>query len=365
MKKYLGIILAIVMLLSVAACTPTVNPADPTEAPAETDEAIVTEPVEEPTEAPSEEPAEEPTEEPSEEPTEEPTAVTGIADYITLLVNNEPFKVDLDFDGIEDTVLYAQSAIDEYEYYTRITIELGNDNGEDPFLYEVKYSYGVSAWVMDCDPEDSRLDVVVTYCQDSDDWTSAAFRVNGAGTDIDSFVDYCGIMMTENYNYSSEEGFPVIARTDILGTHDVDAYYTVTAEGFKLASPYYTYPMYEDGYMDLELIREMELDLVGEDKGHTSILIGFGETGQEALRYLYEFGSFVGEDMQPTGEKVTLAVGNTITPYATDLESWVCVKLEDGRIGRAEVSPAAGEDEWGYYINGVLQDEYAVIPYAD
>ena len=334
MKKYLGIILAIVMLLSVAACTPTVNPADPTEAPTETDEAIVTEPVEEPTEAPSEEPAEEPTEEPSEEPTEEPEAVTGIADYITLLVNNEPFKVDLDFDGIEDTVLYAQSAIDEYEYYTRITIELGNDNGEDPFLYEVKYSYGVSAWVMDCDPEDSRLDVVVTYCQDSDDWTSAAFRVNGAGTDIDSFVDYCGIMMTENYNYSSEEGFPVIARTDILGTHDVDAYYTVTAEGFKLASPYYTYPMYEDGYMDLELIREMELDLVGED-------------------------------MQPTGEKVTLAVGNTITPYATDLESWVCVKLEDGRIGRAEVSPAAGEDEWGYYINGVLQDEYAVIPYAD
>ena len=31
----------------------------------------------------------------------------------------------------------------------------------------------------------------------------------------------------------------------------------------------------------------------------TSMLIGFGETGQEALRYLYEFGSFIGKDMQP------------------------------------------------------------------
>ena len=42
----------------------------------------------------------------------------------------------------------------------------------------------------------------------------------------------------------------------------------------------------------------------GESLGYvkssnTSILIGFGETGQEALRYLYEFGSFIGEDMQP------------------------------------------------------------------
>lgn len=326
MKKFLGIILAAVLLLSAAACTPTVNPAEPTEAPADTEEAVVTEP---PAEA-----TEEPGEEPTEAPTEEPADVTGMADYLKALENNEPFNVDLNFDGVEDTVLYAQSAIDEYEFYTRITIELGNSDVKDPFLYEVKYSYGVNAWVMDCDPTDSRLDVVVTYCQDSDDWTSAAFRVNGNGNGIDSFEDYCGIMLTENYNFSSEEGFPIITRTDILGTHDVDAYYTVTAEGFKLATPYYTYPMYEDGYMDLELIREMELDLVGED-------------------------------MQPTGEKVTVPAGKTITPYATDLESWVCVKLEDGSVGRAEVSPAAGEDEWGYYINGVLQDEYAQIPYAD
>ncbi len=48
-------------------------------------------------------------------------------------------------------------------------------------------------------------------------------------------------------------------------------------------------------------------------KGHTSILIGFGETGQEALRYLYEFGSFVGEDMQP--------INNTFKVYDPVIDS--------------------------------------------
>ena len=86
--------------------------------------------------------------------------------------------------------------------------------------------------------------------------------------------------------------------------------------------------------MTLELLRELELELVDEN-------------------------------MQPTGEKVTVPAGKSITPFATDLESWVSVKLEDESIGRAEVTTATGEGEWGYYINGVHQDEYAHIPYAD
>ena len=34
-------------------------------------------------------------------------------------------------------------------------------------------------------------------------------------------------------------------------------------------------------------------------KGSSAMLIGFGETGQEGLRYLYEFGSFIGKDLSP------------------------------------------------------------------
>ena len=47
--------------------------------------------------------------------------------------------------------------------------------------------------------------------------------------------------------------------------------------------------------------------------GHSALLLGFGEGGQEALRYLYEFGSFVGADKQP--------VQNTFYVYDPDIEA--------------------------------------------
>lgn len=47
--------------------------------------------------------------------------------------------------------------------------------------------------------------------------------------------------------------------------------------------------------------------------GFTSMVIGFGETGQEALRYLYEFGCFIGEDLQP--------IPNNFKVYDPSIES--------------------------------------------
>ena len=59
-------------------------------------------------------------------------------------------------------------------------------------------------------------------------------------------------------------------------------------------------------------------DSKGEPLGYvksacTSMLIGFGEMGQEALRYVYEFGSFIGKDMQP--------IPNTFKVYDPNIES--------------------------------------------
>ena len=322
MKKLIAVIITFAFLLSLAACAAggTVKPTDA--------------PTAEPTAAPetTAEP-EEPTEEPAEQNTPVPEGLVGVEDYFVVLEKNKAVNVDLNFDGQEETVILSEGALEYGEFESMLTVTFGGSNAS-VFSYKVNYSYGVTAWIMDCDPTDSKLDVVLSYCQDSDDWTSAAFRVNNEANGMDTFEDYCGIIIPDGYAYSSEEGFPIFTRTDILGTTDVNAYYTVTEEGFKLVSPYYTYPVYDDGWRDLELVRELELELVDEN-------------------------------CEPTGEKITVPVGGIVTPYATDLESWVCVKLEDGRIGRAEVSFPTDELEWGIYINGVSQDEYAQIPYAD
>ena len=47
--------------------------------------------------------------------------------------------------------------------------------------------------------------------------------------------------------------------------------------------------------------------------GFTSMVIGFGETGQEALRYIYEFGSFIGEDL--------FVVPNTFKVYDPQIDT--------------------------------------------
>ena len=47
-------------------------------------------------------------------------------------------------------------------------------------------------------------------------------------------------------------------------------------------------------------------------KAYSAMVIGFGEAGQEALRYLWEFGSFVGEDKKP--------LQNTYYVYDPDID---------------------------------------------
>ena len=49
------------------------------------------------------------------------------------------------------------------------------------------------------------------------------------------------------------------------------------------------------------------------EKGITALLLGFGGCGQEALRFLYEYGSFVGQDLE--------AIPNTYHVYDPDIEA--------------------------------------------
>ena len=88
MKKFLAILLALSMVLSLAACASTDTKA--TEAPTE---AATEAPTEEATEAPTEEATEAPTEEVTEEATEEPTAAPDVpmthAEYIAAELDSE------------------------------------------------------------------------------------------------------------------------------------------------------------------------------------------------------------------------------------------------------------------------------------
>ncbi len=324
MKRVIPIVLALLFVVTSAGCININVPAKPTEEPTE---APFTE---EPTEAPTEEPAV--TEAPTEEPVvTEPPELTGFADYCTPLDINKSIGLDLDFDGIEDTV-FIKKYDGDYDDNYDVNITLGKSPSKT-HTYTVEDSYDLSAWVVDCDPSDKRLEVLFTFAQDSDDWTSVALRVNKNGSGIDEFHDYVQISGTIKKEFTSEKGFPILKMTDILGTHSIGGYNTVTQYMFEKTSDEYFYYGYPEIYVELE--KKFEVTILNDD------------------------GSL--------GETVTLKKGAKLYPCATDNSTYVIVELEDGRKARIEVEYHSYPyyEDWGIFLNGINQDDLFDILYAD
>ncbi|MCR5611576.1 MAG: PT domain-containing protein [Clostridiales bacterium] len=251
-------------------------------------------------------------------------------DFFCELKPFAPASIDIDGDGREDTVLLS---CEEYSYgEDTITVTVTLSSRPDaPFVLDAEHGYNIFAAAVDTNTEDGRIEIIVSFEQDSNDPVTYVFRLKDDGSGFDAFAmpielgngswQYRGL--PEDYVYRASEGLPFMIRTEILGTTYVMNHFTVTKDGIKFLSDEFTY----DHVYPLTLTKELTVTL-------------------------------------ENGKKLTLPVGAAIAAYSTDRKSWVKVKLEDGRIGKIKVG--FGED--GYfpvYLNGVIQDEYADIPYAD
>ena len=337
MKRFICAFLIFVFLMGTIGCINInipigpVRTQEPTEAPEKTEL-----PADAPTDAPSEAPTEAPeeTEAPTDEPeiTDAPPAITGIADFCLVLEPEKEIRLDLDFDWKEDIIFIKRSKADEWDDRFDIEVTLGSDP-EKPYTYTVDYCYDFYAWCVDCDPSDSRLEILVSFAQDSDDWTSSALRVAEGGGTFDRFDSYITISSSIDREFTSEGGFFVYDRTEIFGTYTVVNNMTVTKEGFSPVGDefiYWNYPI-----LDIELLKKFEVTLLNDD------------------------GSF--------GKTITLRKGDSIFPYSTDNKTWVIVELLDGRKAwiSVEIHSWPEYDEWGVFLNGVDQNTLANIWYAD
>ena len=122
MKKFLAILLALSMVLSLAACASTDTKA--TEAPTE---AATEAPTEEATEAPTEEATEAPTEEVTEEATEEPTAAPDVP-----MTHAEYIAAELDSEVCVETYVQAHQSW----WDGKITVYAQSEDGAY-FIYEM------------------------------------------------------------------------------------------------------------------------------------------------------------------------------------------------------------------------------------
>ncbi|MBR3381697.1 MAG: hypothetical protein IKG85_01485 [Clostridia bacterium] len=250
------------------------------------------------------------------------------------LFEDIPAYADIDGDGAEDTVLIEELGENEemeWEYSARVTITLAA-SPEEPFVYEMGNYWFMSCAVADLDPDDGRLTVICSVDRDEGGKT-VAFRMKADGSGFNVFTTEGFDFGTEcsgydgfpvGFGFTQDEGLPMMKRTEIFGTYYLNGRFTLTDEGFVDLSERYTYP--DIWTWPLTLLRPMDVTL---------------------------------ED----GTAYTVPTGDVVIPRYTDMASYAAVELPDGRIGTVEVS--FGPDGYPVYINGIIQDEYGEIHYAD
>ena len=343
MKKVLFFATALLMLLSLAACrAPEGFLDEPTEPPRPTEPIAPVQPTEPP--APTEPPT--PTEPPV--PTPEPhdltDLVTGVVDYCQELELGNTYHFDLDGNGNCDLVYYG-TYDDEASYWNgcsclRITLDTFPN---DPYVFIVSWdAESARVWAIDSDPEDG---VVELLCSDSiDEGLSSCILIPQGMSNGFRAVNAHGGFIDAEHPFSSEEGFAVAFWTQLFGTNFLEgrmkfSWYEDENDYVVRSCEYYTYGefMFEDSY-------ELKLAITG---------------------------NLVNEDGS-VGEEITLGVGDKVLPYATDNESFIDLKTEDGRIVRFSVEIAGWAsdpddpdfviDTW--YIAGYPQDTVADMRYS-
>ena len=297
MKKLISLALVLTMILALAACSTAGNDVKPTEAPKTTEAPA------EPTEAPAE---------PTEAPAEQHEFKTGGVDFCEELVLGETYYYDLDGDGLCDTIYYndeSQEAYLDYETgapvmnsWPNLKITRGRFPNA-PFIFNIPEE-GPRVWVVDSNPGDGRLEIIVTDAGPSDDPESVILTPMGISSGF-FVVDGPGVVIDEEHPFSSENGFTVKTWTQVLGTNSV-----------------YGKMRYDNS--------KMEFELTSKAYYVSDWYSQYAYTLRHALN-----GTLTNEEFEP-GEAITLEPGTKVSLYATDDESFAVLRLEDGRLVRAE-----------------------------
>ena len=259
----------------------------------------------------------EPTSESTVEPTALPTETPASAERVCIeLAPNEPLNIDIDFDGSEDTILFTEEKIDDWEANYKLIVTRG---AEESTLFEHEISHGKAASliIIDCDENDSRLDILLSWDRCSDDPESLICRVNedGSGMFIQSGECYFDISDT-----SLNQGeFEISVKANLLSADFLSAVATVDASGMKLVDDFKFLTSDDSYWLEVQsLKREMTVRIVNDDNS--------------------------------LGDEVIVPVGEHVVPVSTDLESYVKFRIPDGRIGQVKLS--------ALYLNDVFQDDY-------
>ena len=261
---------------------------------------------------------------------EAPTASAEIID----VEPGDPVKVDLDYDGKPDTITFIDNGPNEgvgEGNSIKITVELGSNPGKVITLNESDYVLSYALRILDCDITDDRLDLIFNAFGADLSETVIAYRVNDSGS-IEAFpIEWSAVIETEPHvfmdahgTFDATQGIPISMRTEIFDSQNITARMTVTAEGFRVISPYRYWDPETEGYH------------------------GYRELKRDMKAYM---------TLDEDAEEITIPAGTYFAPIETDGYSYVKLLLKDGGYVFIHIEVR------GPYvmIDGVLQKEYCDI----
>lgn len=256
-------------------------------------------------------------------------------DYFCELKPNTTSYIDIDGDGEEDTVLVSINSSEDD--WNNIVVTVIRAADPENVIYLMEEAGGcVCAAVVDFDTTDGHRELIVTYDSGDNDPMTSVFWWNAELSGFNEWRDAIEVELSDNggswyyhgipegYSFDAEKGFAFCKRTEILGTHFVGNRFVLRDGRVEFLSDEFTYRY----TVELKLKKDLTVTL-------------------------------------ENGKTKTVAKGSKITAYSTDRETYVKVKLEDGSIGRVEVTFGDNDMMYPVLLNGVRQDEYAKMPYAD
>ena len=274
------------------------------------------------TEVPTDEPVltEAPAETEAPAATEAPSGV-----FLEAVPFDTAFACDIDGDGGEDTVLIESRLVNEYgENDYTVNITLASDP-ESTYSDTLTYCYDGYAVLVDSDPEDAYRELLVCVWQDSDDGTTACYRVGADGGITACTGGYFVGDDAESVYFNG--GLRLYTREAVLGTYDLYSAYKVTENGFEsIDNVWY----YGDEAREVMVINALPVTVTDSQTGET-------------------YG-------------MSLDADTKIVPLETDLATYALVKLSSGE----EAMIFFDNNEYGIpYINGRPQHDYLDVLYAD
>ncbi len=256
-------------------------------------------------------------------------------------------KADLDGDGREETATMV-SVEDEYGWLQNVFTVTTADGeeyafhpGEETWLTELQYLSALQ--IIDLDPEDGLLEVVVSGDYASDDFATLLFRFDGKEISLAGHVDgdgreYPGIY--GEFRGIGEDGAIIIGNhVDMLGTWWGMRPYTLSGSGFTFAPA-----------PDTLWVRSIDL--------------GDPETWSGDYGPALEVASPLPVTLE--GEETLLPAGLRLIITAGDGDTYMEFVTEDGRAGSVSYDASIrGESGWDRSICGLDETVYfTTLPYA-